>query len=364
MGTSFQSKKRKSKLQDPQFPLLHSRPFSSSYSPSNLQKKPESEISDSGSSFDFSQVNIFTRASGDSRVQRQVLIQRDEENTDKLAEHAKSGLDALDIGAAAVGVGGDSVGYIVKGIASLTGGLADMRGGIEDIGNGSSASGTSCWSQIIGGVSSIANTTTKLLSKDTSKAYEAVIQPLEYIASGAKAVTGFTEGWNSGTALIELTKIIDRQNGKAKQAAQMLYNIMWWKRLAGYSKTVVGAVESVASAMDDSGMVAAATKSYETGWGAYAMRAIGSSLTTAIDSNAQVKKNTEDTKTALKDLVKPAVGEGNVETLATLCKADQALGLNIFSKQAVRDAFDLMYSRKQKQCHLDNKNAFLQLVES
>lgn len=316
-----------------------------------------------------------------------------------------------DIGGALVSIyeaynGEDSANAILKAVTELSGNLADTTGGMKDTKEGTtsntlkptSAQGIGAWSRIAGGVTSVVTKGSELVgtlggygksamdyagsfgygTKYTSKIGDAsawiggwagsaaeFVSPYAYYtelaASASKAVTGVTDGWSAGYIMADLAKLVKSgTTADTKKAAEMMFNTAWWKRLEGYGGGAVGAIEGGSAIWFgpvSKGITAVLTKSYESGWGSYLLRAIGSSITSSVYSNAQVQQQAEDEKNQLMGLVPSLVANGKVKDLVMLSKSAEALGLEDFSK-AILEEFDKAPSGKEHR-YENRKEAFL-----
>lgn len=339
----------------------------------------------------------------DFLVQRDELVQRDDDD----AGVVSNALGLGDIGGAIVEVyeaynGDESASTILKAITSLAGGIADTKGGVEDTAEGVTGEGVGAWSSLMGGVTGLAAKGTGLMSTlaeygrsaldyvssfgygseyigkvgeacswlgGWAKSASDVINPYAFytdlIASSTKAVKGMTEGWAAGESLQELAKLVKTAASReVKKAAEYLFNFVWWKRVEGYSKSAVGAIEGGAAIFLgplSKGLTAVATKAYEGGWMSYVLRAIGSSFTSQVFSNAQVKAQMKQDAANLYGTATAIASTGKIKDVVLLCKAAVRLGMADFAK-AILNAFDALINRGGTR-HQHRKEALVQEVQ-
>ena len=288
-------------------------------------------------------------------------------------------------------------------MTSLAGGLADTSGGVGDTVEGVSGGGVGGWSGLVGGVTNVVAKGSGLMStlaeygrsaldyvssfgygtNYLSKLGEActwlggwaksasdVLEPyafyVDLIASGSKAAKGLSDGWKAGEALYDLADLVKRASSREmKKAAELLFNLAWWKRVEGYAKTAVGGIEGSAvlffgplSKGFATGLITAGTKSYESGWLSYLFRAIGSSFTSQIYSNAQVKQTARQQNDALMTSTIPIAQNGKVKDIVALCKAAIVLGMTDFAR-AIVTAFNTLATGSTSR-HQQRKQAFVQ----
>ncbi len=331
--------------------------------------------------------------SGGQGIQ-QPTIQRDGDGV------VTKGANVGDIGSALVSVyeaynGDDSANTIIKAITDLSGNLADTQGGVGDVGEGATSQGVGAWSRLVGGVTNIVSKGSELVSTLGSYGQSAMeyvglsqvaeasawiggwaksaaeyVSPYAYytelVASGSKAVTGVTDGWSAGTimaSLAELTK--SGTTADTKKAAEMLFNIAWWKRVEGYGQGAVGAIEGGAAVWFgpmSKGITAVLTKTYESGWASYILRAIGSSASGSVYSNSDVQEKAEVDQNTLLGLIPSLVANGKIKDLVDLCKAAGGLGVDGFAEKVLEE-FDNPPSGKEQR-YTSRKTAFTQQMES
>ncbi len=170
---------------------------------------------------------------------------------------------------------------------------------------------------------------------------------MDLVASGSKAVTGISDGWKAGNALYDLAALVKNASSReTKKAAELLFNLAWWKRTEGYAKSAVGAVEGGAAIFLgplSKGLTAVMTKAYEGGWSSYILRAIGSSFTSQVFSNAQVKQQVGQDSNNLAATVNPIAANGKIKDIVALCRAAIQLGMADFAK-AILAAFNTLSS--------------------
>jgi len=333
-------------------------------------------------------------------IRRELLVQRDDE-----PGVVGNALGLGDIGGALVEVyeaynGEESASTILKAVTSLAGGMADTTGGAGDTVEGVTGEGVGAWSSLVGGVTSLAAKGTGLMSTLAEYGRSAVdyvssfgygtdylakmgdactwlggwaksgadlVSPYAFytdlVASGSKAVKGIGDGWKAGESLYDLADLVKNANSRElKTAAELLFNLAWWKRVEGYSKSAVGAVEGGAAIFLSplsKGLTAVTTKAYESGWVSYLLRAIGSSFTAQVYSNAQVKQQAKQDGDNLNATVLPIAQTGKIKDLVALCKAAIKLGMADFAK-AILNAFDTLGTARR---HTDRKQAFLAEVQ-
>lgn len=332
--------------------------------------------------------------SGGQGMQQPTIQREDEEGV------VTKGANVGDIGSALVSVyeaynGDDSANTIIKAITDLSGNLADTQGGVGDVGEGATSQGVGAWSRMVGGVTNIVSKGSELVSTLGSYGKSAMeyvglsqvaeasawiggwaksaaeyVSPYAYytelVASGSKAVTGVTDGWSAGTimaSLAELTK--SGTTADTKKAAEMLFNIAWWKRVEGYGQGAVGAIEGGAAVWFgpmSKGITAVLTKTYESGWGSYILRAIGSSASGSVYSNSDVQQKAETDQATLLGLIPSLVANGKIKDLVDLCKSAGGLGVDGFSEK-ILEAFDNPPSGKEQR-YSSRKTAFTQQMES
>ncbi|MEL6248235.1 MAG: hypothetical protein AAFR15_09500, partial [Cyanobacteria bacterium J06627_15] len=344
-------------------------------------------------------------------------IQREPDSS--LSERASAAMtntiDLGDIGTAIIEAyeaynGDDSASAIAKAITGLSGNIADTKGGVENLQEGASqkladasAESVGMWSRMVGGFTNVATKGSELVGtlaeygKSTmeyaasfgygstylqqaadanvwiggwAKSTSDLISPYAYytdlVAAGSKATTGVTDGWAVGYAMVDLDKLAKVGSiAPIKQAAELLFNIAWWKRLSAYSQGAVGAIEGGAGVFFgplSKGITTVMTKSYETGWASYLLRAIGSSFTSAIYSNAQVAQQAEQEKTVLINTVEPIVQTGKIKDIVALCKAASDLGMGDFYG-SVKQAFEQLPPGKGNR-NVDRRQSFVQQAKN
>lgn len=336
-------------------------------------------------------------------VRRDFLVQRDDDDGPGVVGNA---IGLGDIGGAIVEVyeaynGDESASTIVKAVTELAGGIADTQGGVEDTGEGATGEGIGAWSSLVGGVTSLAAKGTGLVSTlaeygrsaldyvssfgygseyigkvgqacswlgGWAKSASDLINPYAFytdmVASGSKAVKGMTDGWKAGNALHELANLVKCASSReAKKAAELLFNLAWWQRMDGYSKSTVGAIEGGAAIFLSplsKGLTAVMTKAYEGGWTSYLLRAIGSTFTSQVYSNAQVKQQAGQDRANLNGTIGPLVANGKIKDIVALCKAAIQLGMADFA-QAIVAAFTNAASRGPTRVQ-QRRDAFVQQV--
>lgn len=314
------------------------------------------------------------------QLQRDLLIQRDDDEKGVVG----NAVDLGDIGGALVEIyesvnGDESASTIIKAITELSGGIADTMGGggdfvegsIQDITEGSDMTTAKGWgntSRITGGATQVVAKGSGLMStlmdygqsamswvsswgygsSYTDKVGDAckwlggwakstsdLVRPYAYwtdlVSSGSKAVTGVTDGWQLGYVMQDLDKLVKSAgDAKTKEAAKLLFDVVWWKRLDSYAKGGVGAIEGASTVYLgplSKGISTVLTKSYESGWASYLLRAIGSSITSSVWSNAQLKQQMELDKTKLMDAVEPMVANSKIKDILELCRCAKLLGM-------------------------------------
>lgn len=341
-------------------------------------------------------------AGSGARVQREIL-QRDEDEPGRMSKT----LDVGDITGAIVEVyeaynGDESASTIVKAIGELSGNLADTKGGAEELGESTEASGVGFWSRVVGGVTGLASKGSEAVGTlaeygksaldyaasfgygsdylqqsasavswigSWAKSASDLINPYKYytdlVSASSKAATGLTDGWKAGTVLEDLDKLVRTASTRdLKNAAELIFNIAWWKRLEAYAKGSVGAIEGGATLFLgplSKGITTVATKSYETGWAAYLLRAMGSSFTGEVYSNAQVKQQADRDADALTRTVNPIVATGKVKDIVELCKAAIDLGMGDFARAIVQE-FDRPPTGKEER-YTQRKAAFVEQAQ-
>ncbi len=334
----------------------------------------------------------------DSLIRRDFLVQRDDEPG--LVGNA---VGLGDIGGAIVEVyeaysGDESANAIVKAVTQLSGGIADTKGGAGDAVGGLTGEGIGAWSSMIGGVTSLAAKGGGLMSSladygrsaldyvssfgygssylgqmsaactwlgGWAKSASDLVNPYAFytdlVASGSKAVTGIADGWKAGTALYDLADLVKQaSNRETKKAAELLFNMAWWKRVEGYSKSAVGAVEGSAAIFLSplsKGLTTVMTKAFEGGWSSYLLRAIGSSFTTQVYSNAQVKQQVSQDGNALAATAQPIAAAGKIKDIVALCKAAIRLGMADFAKSILAAFTQTANSGSTR--HTQRKQAFV-----
>lgn len=335
-------------------------------------------------------------------VRRDFLVQRDDDGPGVVGNAIGLG----DIGGAIVEVyeaynGDESASTIVKAVTELAGGIADTQGGVEDTGEGATGEGIGAWSSLVGGVTSLAAKGTGLVSTlaeygrsaldyvssfgygseyigkvgqacswlgGWAKSASDLINPYAFytdmVASGSKAVKGMTEGWKAGNALHDLANLVkNASNRDVKKAAELLFNVAWWKRAEGYSKSAVGTIEGGAAILLSplsKGLTSVMTKAYESGWASYLLRAIGSRFTSQVFSNAQVKQQAKQDSQNLSATVRPLIANGKIKDIVALCKAAIRLGIADFA-QAILVAFTNAANRGPTR-NQQRRDAFVQQV--
>lgn len=340
------------------------------------------------------------------RDPNQQAIQREDEEA-----MTDTAINMGDIGSALVSVyeaynGDDSANSIIKAITELSGNLADTKGGVGDVGEGAStdlaspsSKGMGAWSRMVGGMTNIVTKGSELVSTlgeygksamdyvgsfgygteylskvgDASawiggwaKSAAEYVSPYAYYtelaASASKAVTGVTDGWSAGYIMADLAELTKSgQTADTKKAAELLFNVAWWKRVAGYGQGAVGAIEGGAAIWFgpmSKGITTVLTKTYESGWASYILRAIGSSATSSVYSNSDVKQKADEDKNALMDLIPSMVADGKIKDLVTLCKSANELGIGDFAT-AILEEFDKPPSGKAQR-YTSRKEAFQQ----
>ena len=331
-------------------------------------------------------------------IRRDFLVQRDDEPG--LVGNA---VGLGDIGGALVEVyeaysGDESANAILKAVTELAGGAADAQGGVGDTVEGATGEGVGAWSSMIGGVSSLAAKGSGLVGAlagygrsamdyvssfgygvdylgkvgaactwlgGWAKSASDLVNPyafyMDLVASGSKAVKGIADGWKAGESLPDLADLVKNAgNRDLKRAAEMLFNLAWWNRVEGYSKSAVGAVEGGAAIFLSplsKGLSAVMTKAYEGGWSSYLLRAIGSTFTSQIYSNAQVKQKASQDSISLNATVGPIAASGKIKDIVSLCKAAIRLGMAEFA-QSILAAFDSL-SGSPGTRHFERKQAFV-----
>ncbi|MGB5049942.1 MAG: hypothetical protein WBO46_13455, partial [Caldilineaceae bacterium] len=331
-------------------------------------------------------------------VRRDFLVQRDDEPG--LVGNA---VGLGDIGGALVEVyeaysGDESAHAILKAVTELSGGIADTTGGLGDTAEGVTGEGVGAWSSLVGGVTSLASKGTGLMGTLSgygrsaldyvssfgygssyldkmgvacswlggwAKSASDLISPYAFytdlVASGSKAVTGISDGWQAGNVLYDLAELVKQASHQdVKRAAELLFNIAWWKRTEGYAKSAVGAVEGGAAIFLgplSKGLTAVMTKAYEGGWSSYLLRAIGSSFTAQVYSNAQVAQQMSQDRNTLDARAQPIAAAGKIKDIVALCKAAIGLGMADFAK-SILDAFTRLSSGGSGR-HFHRKQAFV-----
>jgi hypothetical protein len=308
-----------------------------------------------------------------TNLQREV-IQRDGDEPGTASKVAGGTVSLGDITGAIVQAyeaynGDDSANTIVKALSELSGNIADTTGGLGDTGEGASsgladpsAKGAGTWSRLVGGVSNIVTKGSELVSQSAgyvksgldyvglgggnasaatswiggwAKSASDVVSPYAWytdIAAGStKAISGITDGWSMGYVLADLSDLASStSNASVKDAAKLLFNIAWWKRLDDYGGGLVGAIEGGGAAYLgplSKGITTVLTKTYESGWGTYILRAMGSSVSSSVLSNAQIDQRAEADKTALNSTIRPMVDNCKLDDLVALCQAVDDLGM-------------------------------------
>jgi hypothetical protein len=326
------------------------------------------------------------------QLQRDLLIQRDDDEKGVVG----NAVDLGDIGGAIVEIyetvnGDESASTIIKAITELAGGIADTTGGGGDLIEGTikdfkedpsllTAEGLGNTSRIVGGATQTVAKGSGLLSTlmgygqsamswvsswgygsgytekvgdactwlgGWAKSTSDLVRPYAYwtdlVSSGSKAVTGVTDGWQLGYIMQDLDKLVKSAgDAKMKETAKLLFDVVWWKRLESYAKGGVGAIEGASTVYLgplSKGISTVMTKTYESGWSSYLLRAIGSSITSSIWSNAQVKQRAEMDKTKLMDGVEPMVANSKIKDILEFCRCAKLLGMNELVT-AIMTAFD------------------------
>ncbi|MCL4833891.1 MAG: DUF4157 domain-containing protein [Caldilineaceae bacterium] len=336
-------------------------------------------------------------------IRREMLVQRDDDEPGLVGNAIGLG----DIGGALVEVyeaysGDESANAILKAITQLAGGLADTTGGVGDTAEGVTGEGVGAWSSLVGGVTSLTAKGTGLMSTlaeygrsaldyvssfgygsdylgqvgeacswlgGWAKSASDLVNPyafyMDLVASGSKAVTGISDGWKAGNALYDLAALVKNASSReTKKAAELLFNLAWWKRTEGYAKSAVGAVEGGAAIFLgplSKGLTAVMTKAYEGGWSSYILRAIGSSFTSQVFSNAQVKQQVGQDSNNLAATVNPIAANGKIKDIVALCRAAIQLGMADFAK-AILAAFNTLSSGSGTR-HAQRKQAFVAEVQ-
>lgn len=329
-------------------------------------------------------------------------IQRDGDEPGMVKKGVTEGVTLGDVTGAIVQAyeaynGDDSANVIVKAIGELSGNIADTTGGIGDTGEGASSGGVGGWSKFTGGITNLVTKGTELVSQTAgyvksgldyvglgggnvtaatdwiggwAKSASDVVSPYAWytdIAVGStKAMSGIADGWNLGYVLQDLSNLAgSSSNAEVQKAAKLMFDIAWWKRLEGYGQGIVGAIEGGGAAYLgplSKGITTVMTKSYESGWTTYFLRAMASSVTSSVLSNAQIGEQAEANINALNTTIRPMVEQCKLDDLVALCEAADALEMSDFIKKIWQE-FNNPPSGKEKG-YRQRKNPFKTRMQS
>ncbi|HMO58011.1 MAG TPA: hypothetical protein PKC19_11670 [Roseiflexaceae bacterium] len=217
-------------------------------------------------------------------------------------------------------------GKLASGLSGLTSAIGGAGDSIE------SASQSTYLGSLFGGMSSLSKSVGDYLPSMGSFGSNALkytkmigdyATPLSLIGSGGKAISGASEGWAAGTTLQKLNQLKDTAKSKdIQRAAELLAEIAWWKRLIGYGKVGVGAIESGSNLLPGVGkaLTGVMTKGYESGWMSYLGRGALSKITNKVYSNEQMKQLEEQKRQELDGLITRIVANVKVAEVVRLYK--------------------------------------------
>jgi hypothetical protein len=220
----------------------------------------------------------------------------------------------------------NKTGKLMSGLSGLTSAIGGTGDTIE------SASQSTYLGSLFGGMSSLTKSVGEYLPSmgsfgSNALKYTKMISdyatPLSLIGSGGKAISGASEGWMAGTTLQKLNQLKDTaKSPDVKRAAELLAEIAWWKRLIGYGKIGVGAIESGSNLLPGVGkaLTGVMTKGYESGWMSYLGRGALSKITNKVYSNEQMKQLEEQKRQELDNLLNRIVANVKVVEVVSLYK--------------------------------------------